>query len=130
MSTITYDKLIGEVFTDVSGKRQDEEFILTNDNFYVAIYVPDDCCNQGWLEDVDGDIKDLLESPITMFEEVGSRERDIGYDSENHYQDSCTWTYYKIGSEKGSVTLRFVGTSNGYYCERADVHIEEKSKNN
>lgn len=73
-----------------------------------------DCCESVWLEDVTGDLADLVGSPIIMAEE--STESDAG--------DGCehtTWTYYKLGTAKGYVTLRWCGTSNGYYSEAVDL---------
>jgi hypothetical protein len=49
-----------------------------------------------------------------MAEEVSSEKIPDHYDT---YYDSSTWTFYKFATMKGSVTVRWLGTSNGYYSE-------------
>ena len=73
-----------------------------------------DCCESVWLEDVTGDLADLVGSPIIMAEESSEVGKDDGC-------EHTTWTYYKLGTAKGYVTLRWCGTSNGYYSESVDL---------
>lgn len=72
-----------------------------------------DCCESVWLEDVAGDLADLAGSPIVMAEE----STETGETGGEH----STWTFYKLGTAKGYVTLRWCGTSNGYYGEEVDL---------
>ena len=63
-----------------------------------------------------GAAADLIGSPVTEAESVESR----GGEPAPAYPDSWTWTFYKLGTAKGFVTLRWLGESNGYYSERVD----------
>ena len=52
--------------------------------------------------------------PLLQAEESTSDASKTG-----EYDDSATWTFYKMTTRKGYVTIRWYGTSNGYYSERA-----------
>jgi len=65
-----------------------------------------------YVEDVVGDIADIIGSPILLAEEVSGGD-DV--------QDSRgTWTFYKLSTIKGSVTLRWYVDGGGYYGEHVD----------
>ena len=82
-----------------------------------------DCCESVNIEDVIGDLQDLVGSPILMCEEVTSDEHPPDKEDKSD-GDSFTWTFYKFRTMKGSVTVRWYGCSNGYYSERVTVrHI-------
>lgn len=55
--------------------------------------------------DVCGDIKNLVGAPLLMAEESSES------------MESGTWTFYEFATVKGSVTIRWLGESNGYYGE-------------
>jgi hypothetical protein len=82
-------------------------------------YEPD-CCASCSIEDIAGDFDDLIGTPVLMAEEVSSSEPPKPRVGEDFYRDdSETWTFYKIATIKGGVTIRWYGSSNGYYSEVA-----------
>lgn len=78
-----------------------------------------DCCESVSVEDVVGDVADLVGADvIDARQEVGSDD-PAGYQA-SEYRESCTWTFYVIQTNKGAVTIRWLGESNGYYSEGVD----------
>ena len=65
-----------------------------------------------------------------MAEEV-TNEQDVnspGVIIPESYQDSFTWTFYKLSTIKGSVTISWYGSSNGYYNESVSFKIIRKAE--
>lgn len=113
----TFEELKGKVLSSIDNHGDEIVFTLVDGSRY-KLYHQQDCCETVYVEDVIGDLSDLIGSPILEAEEVSSRENPPGV--EVGYQDSFTWTFYKLGTIKGHVTIRWYGESNGYYSERVD----------
>jgi hypothetical protein len=79
-----------------------------------------DCCESVTIEDIAGDLADLIGSPITKAEEVVSENQNPPGVTPPEFQDSFTWTFYHFATAKGYVTVRWYGESNGYYSESVD----------
>ena len=79
-----------------------------------------DCCEGVSIEDIEGDLEDLIGSPLTMAEESYSDALE-GSDHE-WYDGHATWSFYRFATVKGYVTIRFYGSSNGYYSETAGLY--------
>lgn len=93
---------------------------VTDDGTEYVLKHQQECCESVWLEDVCGDLADLVGTPIIMAsEEYWSTD---GSDGEDIDDASATWSYYKFATIKGSVTVRFYGSSNGYYGETARLY--------
>ena len=117
------EDFIGKTFERVKVINNDEElhFILPNGTKYIFYHVQD-CCESVSIEDVCGELSDLVGSPITMAEEVVHKRM------EERCGDGCTYTFYKFATEKGYVTVRWFGESNGYYSENVDFRVEESEE--
>lgn len=114
-----FSDLVGKTITRITGKIGDETLTLNcSDGTTYQMQYYSDCCASCTLEDVVGELDNLLGSPILKAEEVESHTNPPDVKPETiEYQDSFTWTFYHLSTVKGTVTLRWYGSSNGYYSE-------------
>ncbi len=84
---------------------------------HFIFYHDQDCCESVWIEDICGDLEDLVGAPITTAECVSDYNAEPNGIDRDRIDDHYTWTFYRFGTMKGSVTVRWFGTSNGYYSE-------------
>lgn len=94
---------------------------MLDDGARVTMNHEQDCCESVWLEDIVGDLADIIGTPLVMAEESTSAERPDDAAGPEYTPESQTWTFYKFATAKGYVTLRWCATSNGYYSERITV---------
>jgi hypothetical protein len=67
------------------------------------------------IEEIIGDLTNLIGNPILMAEEVSGKRMP------GKTTASGTWTFYKLATIRGYVTIRFLGTSNGFYSESVSL---------
>lgn len=72
------------------------------------------------LYDVTGDPGDLIGYPLVVSDE-SDEEPTAEEKAHEAGLDSFTWTFYRFANHGGSMTLRWLGTSNGYYAEYVDI---------
>lgn len=77
------------------------------------------CCESVGVYDVCGDFADLVGVPLLQAEESDNIDEPEGYVPRHSY----TWTFYRFASIKGSVVVRWLGESNGYYSESVDAKV-------
>jgi hypothetical protein len=80
-----------------------------------------DCCESVTLDEVSGELEWLVDTPITH----ASLEQSAEGEAKSDCDESFTWSFVKITTIKGSVDLKFYGTSNGYYSESVDFYVEK-----
>lgn len=118
---LEFKDFVGMAFTDITVNDDKDEIIFTQDNGdRYRMWHWQDCCEGVYLEDVNGDLQDLVGVPILKADEVVSCKNPDGC-KVPEYQDSFTWTFYHFATIKGYVTLRWYGESNGYYSESVSV---------
>lgn len=128
--------LKGKILTTVEVNNNNDEILFTTDTGeQYKMYHQQDCCEGVSIEDINGDLQNLIGSPITLAEESTNNEPKTeiiheGTKDEYRYTDeSATWTFYKLATVKGYVDIRWYGTSNGYYSESVDIAwINEPTK--
>ena len=126
MKKCNIEDLKGKVLALIKGKVDDEELIfITKEEEVYKMYHEQDCCEDVRISEIIGDLGDLLWRPILLAEEVSHDNDDDNTppgksDDGDDNDDSYTWTFYKLSTIKGSVTIRWYGSSNGYYSESVD----------
>ena len=107
-------------------KRYDDEIHFTTiEGKEYKMFHDQDCCETVYIEDICGELEWLIESPILIADERSNSEDDPK-ESYGYHDESFTWTFYELATLKGSVTIRWYGSSNGYYSERVDFEELEK----
>ena len=107
--------MFGKVFTSVT--KTDYALCFENATEKYRFEHRQECCEEVQIEDVVGDLQDLVGNPIT-FAEKSSNVEDPG--PKDKYDD-YVWTYYKFATVKGWVDVRWYGSSNGYYSMGVDL---------
>lgn len=107
--------LVGKTLTKVEGMEKGSEVVdlYTSDGEHFRMQHDQDCCECVEVEDVVGDVEDILNTPVLSAYES---TQDGGGD----YDNTSTWTFYRLQTIKGSLVLRWLGESNGYYSEGVD----------
>lgn len=113
-----FSEIKGKTATEVRQTLESIEFTF-DDGSTGSLRHDQDCCESVNLEDVVGNLSDLVGTPITMAYEETNGENPK---ASEYPPDSFTWSFYRLGTIKGQVTIRFYGESNGYYSETASFH--------
>lgn len=139
---MSIEELLGKTLTKVEHRQGDPEDILftLEDEAVFKMHHSQDCCESVSINDINGDLQDLIGSPIlqasercsakleeemTAEEKVMKVEQTLDNEADTYEGESTTWTFYRLATVKGTVVIRWFGTSNGYYSESVYVDKQE-----
>lgn len=112
---IELNVLVNTIMSSVIYNEDEEAILFTdnNSNKYILMH-EQDCCEDVYVESIEGDLNDLVNTPILVAEKMDN----IGEMPPKDPLDArYIWTFYKFATVKGYVTIRFYGSSNGNYSE-------------
>lgn len=109
------DKVLSKIERTKNSDDNDALVFYCTDGSKYAMHYDQDCCASCFIDEINGDLEDLIGSPILQAEE--KTNSDLPKQSE--YDDSYTWTFYDLATIKSSVQIKWYGSSNGYYSESA-----------
>ena len=115
-------QMLGKTFVQVSGSVGGYEMLFeTAEGERFMFAHSQDCCESVDINDIVGDLQDLVGEPLLLAEEVQG-VTPVDFNEMDH--ESVTWTFYKFATRKGYVDVRWLGESNGYYSEGVDLFVE------
>lgn len=116
---VPFSDLVGKTITSVDGLERHNGSVdfFTSDGSRYRMEHHQDCCESVSIEDVSGDVNDLVNAVVLMADESSNSDQQPGQEIGEYYGDSFTWTFYRLQTNKGFVLIRWYGSSNGYYGE-------------
>lgn len=115
-----FEDLVGETIRKITridgGKGTEEiEFLLVTGEKY-RLGHSQQCCEEVTVEDINGELEWLIGTEILQAEVVTfDNETPAGLENYEHSDSYWRWTFYKLATRKGYVTIRWYGAHNGYY---------------
>ena len=116
---VNVSEMVGKTFGRIEHIGDELHFHMADGTHY-RMYHSQDCCESVYIEDIVGDLDDLVGSPLVRAEDRTS-ETFENSDPDAFRDDAYMWTFYEFATIKGSVTIRWYGESNGYYSISVDL---------
>lgn len=126
MVDVPFSDLMGKTMRRVEMFGDDEIVFEDVDGTMYKLYHQQECCETVTVEDISGDLSDLVGTPILMAEEISGYSASeqsrvqhalMATKPRDEDDESFTLTFYKLATIKGYVDIRWYGVSNGNYSE-------------
>lgn len=131
MTENTLGSMVGRTISQIDGGLGAKTITLVaDDGTRFVFWHEQDCCESVRVEDIAGDLNDLIGMPLLLAEEVSSSyphealSRLAAPPPPPQDLESYTWTFYRFATAKGYVTIRWLGSSNGHYSESVSFREE------
>lgn len=121
-----FNELLGKTLSkiEISDSKDEMVFYCEDGDKYIMLHYQD-CCENVYIEDINGNLDNLIGSPIVRADEKSNHDED------ETYWISRTYTFYTLATNKGYVDIRWIGESNGYYSEKVNFKkIDREERNN
>ena len=122
------EDLKGKTLTSIENDKNYQLIFHTEEGKKYIMLHEQECCEHVRIEDIIGDLDDLVGSPITMAEE-SSNWKNLAEEGDDEDR-STTWTFYKFATNKGYVTIRWLGESTGWYSEKVSFGVLDREIKN
>jgi hypothetical protein len=107
-----FSDLVGKILSDVKVNRDEIVFTVDETESYI-MYHGQDCCELVYIEDICGDPQSLVGAPVAYADESSSED-----------DSDLLWTFYRIGTFKGSLVIRWCANLDTYYS--VEVSFERR----
>jgi len=125
MQIVEIEDLINQRINNITYDNDNDCLLFeTNDGFHYEMKHEQSCCESVYLVDFDiNQTKEILLNQIIINASCEKQAGDDDNRPSNKYENDLEqWTFYKINTNKGSLTLRWYGSSNGYYSVSVNIY--------
>ncbi len=121
MNYANFFELKGKTITSIDGIKTDDTLttITTSDGISFTLEHEQDCCEDVRVYGTVGNIDDILNAEVTVAEDTTTMDNPNAPDYKAY--ESATWSQFRIGTDKGTFEIWWLGESNGYYSESVSV---------